>query len=46
MSAEENIEILNKILDGIANNNINEVMESLGFVSTKDSDKIKEWVLK
>jgi len=46
MSSEENIKILRKILDGIANNNLSEVMESLNFEVSKDTEKSKEWTLK
>jgi hypothetical protein len=46
MSSEENMKILSKILDGIANNNLSEVMEALGFDVSKDTEKSKEWTLK
>jgi len=46
MSSEENMKILSKILDGIANNNLSEVMETLGFDVSKDTEKSKEWTLK
>ena len=46
MSSDENLEILRKIFDGIANNNLNEVMSNLDFEVSKDTDKSKEWVLK
>lgn len=46
MTAEENLEILRKILDGISNGNLNEVMSELGFDVSKSTDKSTEWVNK
>lgn len=46
MTAEENLEILRKILDGIRDGDLNEVMSELGFDVTKSTDKSTEWQLK
>jgi hypothetical protein len=46
MSSDENLEILIKIFNGIANSNLNEVMSNLHFEVSKDTEKSKEWVLK
>ena len=46
MTAEENLEILRKILDGIRDGNLNEVMSDLGFEVSKSSSKSTEWQLK
>lgn len=45
MTAIDNIKILNKILDGIANGNLDEVMSPLKFEASKEDDKSKEWTL-
>lgn len=46
MTAEENLEILRKILDGIRDGNLNEVMSDLDFEVSKSTDKSTEWVNK
>lgn len=46
MTAEENLEILRKILDGIRDGDLNEVMSELGFEVSKSTDKSTEWVNK
>ncbi len=45
-SAEENMVIVRKILSGIDNNNLPEVMSELGFEVTKSTEKSTEWSLK
>lgn len=45
-SAEQNLDLLRKILDGIRDGNLNNVMSENGFTVTKSTDKSTEWVLK
>lgn len=45
-SAEENMVIFRRILSGIDNNNLPEVMSELGFEVTKSTEKSTEWALK
>jgi hypothetical protein len=45
-TAEENMVIVRRILGGIDNNNLHEVMSELGFEVTKSTDKSAEWSLK
>ena len=44
MTAAENLEILRKILDGIRDGNLNQVMSDLGLEVSKSTDKSTEWV--
>lgn len=46
MTAEQNLELLSKILDGIRDGNLNEVMSNLNFEVTKSTEKSTEWVNK
>lgn len=44
-TAAENLVILQRILDGIRDNKLNDVMSELGFEVTKSTDKSTEWSL-
>lgn len=45
-SVQENMVIVGRILSGIDNNNLSEVMSELGFDITKSTEKSTEWSLK
>ncbi len=45
-TAEQNLELLRKILDGIRDGNLNDVMSENGFEVSKSTDKSTEWVNK
>lgn len=45
-TAEQNLELLRKILDGIRDGDLNDVMSQNGFEVSKSTDKSTEWVLK
>lgn len=45
-TAEQNLELLRKILNGIRDDNLNDVMSENGFDVSKSTEKSSEWVLK